>query len=244
VLAVGIALQVAYPLTDGVTRSRLTTVIVVVMCAAAVLATAARYGPGRAFAALVASAGIGFAAEVVGTATGYPFGTYEYTGGLGPSLASVPLIVGLAWAMGALPALAAAARLTAGRSRIATAAVTGLGLGAWDVFLDPQMVADGRWRWADPDPHLLGVPDVPLTNFAGWLLVAGIVGAVLCVLLRPAAPVPAAVEPAEAQFLWIYTASVLAHAVFLGLPGSAAWGALVMGAIAVPLALRLMRAAR
>ena len=45
------------------------------------------------------------------------------------------------------------------------------GLAAWDVFLDPQMVDDGHWRWADPTPGLPGVDGVPLTNFAGWLLV-------------------------------------------------------------------------
>lgn len=243
-LAVGVALQIAYPLTDDVARSRLTIAIVAVMCAAAVLAASARYGPARALAALGVSAGVGFVAEIVGTATGYPFGSYEYTGGLGPSLASVPLIVGLAWTMGALPALAAAARLTSGRSWIATAAVAGIGLAAWDVFLDPQMVADGRWSWADPDPHLPGLPDVPLTNFAGWLLVAAIVGAALTALLRGGPSSGAAVEPAEAQFLWVYASSVLAHAVFLDLPGSAAWGALAMGVVAVPLALRVAGARR
>ncbi len=33
-----------------------------------------------------------------------------------------------------------------------------------------------------------------------------------------------------ALYLWTYASSVLAHAVFLGLPASAAWGALGMGA--------------
>ncbi|MCW2603592.1 MAG: carotenoid biosynthesis protein [Pseudonocardiales bacterium] len=247
IMGVGVALQIAYPLTDGVVRSRLTVAIVAVMGTAAVVATAARYGPLRSLVALGATAGLGLAAEVVGTATGYPFGGYEYTGGLGPSMASVPLIVGLAWTMGALPAYAAAARLAAGRSLLSTAVVTALGLAAWDVFLDPQMVADGRWAWDQPHPHLPGVPDVPLTNFAGWLLVAAIVGAAVAALLRTAGPATSpgsAIAPAEAQFLWVYVSSILAHAVFLGLPGSAAWGALAMGVVAVPLALRIARAAR
>lgn len=240
-LGAGVALQIAYPLTAGTARGRLTIAIVVVMCAAAVLATASRHGAGRALGALAASSGIGFAAELVGTITHYPFGSYEYTGSLGPSVASVPLIVGLAWAMGALPAYAAASRLTAGRPMLATAAVAALGLAAWDVFLDPQMVADGRWVWAHPRPHLPGVPDVPLTNFAGWLLVAALVGLALAALLPPPATAPARVEPAEAQFLWVYASSILAHAVFLDLPGSAVWGAAAMGLVAVPLAVRLAR---
>jgi putative membrane protein len=45
-----------------------------------------------------------------------------------------------------------------------------------------------------------------------------------------------------ALYLWTYASSVLAHAVFLGLPASAAWGGLGMGAVAVPLAVRLSRA--
>ncbi len=44
-----------------------------------------------------------------------------------------------------------------------------------------------------------------------------------------------------ALYLWTYASSVLAHAVFLGLPASAAWGAAVMGLVALPLAVRLWR---
>lgn len=243
-LGIGVALQIAYPLTEGAARSRLTILIVVAMCTAAVLATSVRYGPSRALVALGASAGIGFVAEIIGTATGYPFGSYQYGGGLGPTVASVPVIVGLAWTMGALPAFAAAVRLTAGRGWIATGAVAALGLGTWDVFLDPQMVADGRWSWDAPDPHLPGVPDVPLTNFVGWALVAALVGATLALLLRRPRSPGARIEPAEAQFLWVYASSILAHAVFLGLGGSAAWGALGMGVVAIPLALRVAGARR
>lgn len=184
VLGTGIALEIAYPLTDGTARSRLSVAIVALMCTAAVASVAARFGTARAGAALALSAGIGFAAEVAGTATDYPFGSYEYTGGLGPSVASVPLIVGLAWTMGALPAYAAAARV-ARNARGLTWILTAAGLAAWDVFLDPQMVADGRWAWEDPQPHLPGVPGVPLTNFAGWLLVAGVVAGALSAVLRP-----------------------------------------------------------
>jgi ribosomal protein S12 methylthiotransferase len=42
-------------------------------------------------------------------------------------------------------------------------------------------------------------------------------------------------------YLWTYASSVLAHAVFLDLPASAAWGALAMGTVAVPLARSLIR---
>jgi putative membrane protein len=45
-----------------------------------------------------------------------------------------------------------------------------------------------------------------------------------------------------ALYLWTYVSSVLAHAVFLDLRASAAWGALAMGPVAVPLAVSLWRA--
>jgi uncharacterized membrane protein len=248
ILAIAILLQISYPLVDGHARSQLSVVIVVTMAAAGALGIAACYGIPRAAAACALSAGIGFVAEVIGTSTGYPFGSYDYTGGLGPGIAGVPIVVGLAWTMGALPAAAAAARLARARGRIVRAAITAAALGAWDLFLDPQMVSDGRWRWADPSPHLPGVPGVPLTNYAGWAVVACAVGTAVTAALGPppsgardvSRPV-ARLAPAEAQFLWVYASSVLAHAVFLDLPGSAVWGALGMGAVAWPLAIAVHR---
>ncbi len=58
------------------------------------------------------------------------------------------------------------------RRSLVVAVTAGAALAAWDVFLDPQMVDAGHWTWADPSPGLPGVAHVPLTNFAGWLLVA------------------------------------------------------------------------
>jgi putative membrane protein len=48
--------------------------------------------------------------------------------------------------------------------------------------------------------------------------------------------------PMMALYLWTYASSVLAHAVFLGLPASALAGAIAMGPIAMPLAVKLVRA--
>jgi putative membrane protein len=44
-----------------------------------------------------------------------------------------------------------------------------------------------------------------------------------------------------ALWLWTYASSVLAHAVFLDLPASAAWGGVLMGAAVLPLVVRLRR---
>ncbi len=138
-------------------------------------------GTGPAVAAAVFGVVLAVAAgvEIFGAATGVPFGDYDYGDGLGAELAGVPLVIPAAWAMTAYPALLVARRLTRRHGRWVTALVAGWALASWDVFLDPQMVEEGYWRWADPDPALPGSPDVPLTNYAGWLLVSVLLMAVL-----------------------------------------------------------------
>jgi len=44
-----------------------------------------------------------------------------------------------------------------------------------------------------------------------------------------------------ALWFWTYASSVLAHAVFLGLPASALWGGVLMGAVVLPLVIPLGR---
>jgi putative membrane protein len=103
------------------------------------------------------------------------------------------------------------------------------------------MVAEGYWRWADPRPALPGVPGVPVTNYVGWLVVAVALMALLDAVGGMAVRAPSRDDaPMLAMYLWTYAASAVAHAVFLGLPGSAAWGALGMGTVAVPLAWRML----
>jgi putative membrane protein len=136
----------------------------------------------------------------------------------------------------AWPAWLAAARLTRGSvQRIGLAAVS---LAAWDLFLDPQMVAAGYWHWSGVGAHLPGVPGVPVLNYLGWL------GVSLVLMALFSAGAGGKVSPRDAPmlalYLWTYYSSVLAHAVFLGLPASAGWGALGMGLVAVPLTVRLM----
>jgi uncharacterized membrane protein len=231
--------QVAYPLVGGGTRDAL-TVATVVLFALASLAHALRSrGPRTAAVLLAAAGGGGLVAEAVGVATGVPFGRYDYAGTLGPGILGVPLVIPLAWIMMAWPARVVALRLSRGRGRAARVAVGAVALASWDLFLDPQMVDAGHWRWADPLPSLPGVPAVPLTDYAGWLLVA----AVLMLLLDGLLPSSRAADDTVPYglYLWTYASSVLAQAAFLGLPASALWGGLGMGLVAVPLALSLRR---
>ncbi|MEU8155019.1 carotenoid biosynthesis protein [Micromonospora sp. NPDC048986] len=261
-LAVLVLAQICYPLTTGTTRAGLTVTTVVLGWLLSVGHALLSRGP-RVAAALVAVAtGGGFAIEAIGVATGVPFGSYDYSGELGPKLAGVPLIIPLAWTWMAWPAWLAAVRLTGGTAataggsgpttggsgpaagrwvgRIALATV---GLAAWDLFLDPQMVAEGYWVWRDATPALPGLAGIPVSNYLGWLLFAVLMMSALRPLAGPAAAhTDRRDHPMVALYLWTYFSSILAHAVFLDLPASALWGAAGMSVTAVPLAVTLLRA--
>ncbi|MCG5433311.1 carotenoid biosynthesis protein [Mycobacterium sp. MYCO198283] len=235
-VAAAIGVQIAYPLMPDGLRSEVTVASVVVFFVAALADVTRLHGRIGALTVIAVAGGGGLLAEAVGVATGWPFGAYSYTGTLGPELVGVPIVVPMAWAMMAWPALVVARTLA-----VRTPAVVAVGaaaLTAWDVFLDPQMVDAGHWRWFDPQPALPLVPGIPLTNFAGWLLVSALVIALLHRTLpdtgRPSAP-------AAALYLWVYFSSALGHLAFFGLPGSAVVGGVLMGAVAVPFAVTLWR---
>lgn len=233
--------QICYPLTGGGLRAAFTVTTVLLGYLLSVSHAYLTRGV-RAAAALVATATVGgFAVEAVGVATGFPFGTYDYSGQLGPKVLGVPLIIPLAWTWMAWPAWLAAVRLAEGRTaRILIAAA---GLAAWDLFLDPQMVAEGYWRWLDATPALPGVPGIPVGNYLGWLGFALVLMAALSSAAGPAATTARPDDtPMIVLWFWTYASSVLAHAVFLGLPASAVWGGAGMGAVVIPLAVRLSRA--
>jgi uncharacterized membrane protein len=110
--------------------------------------------------------------------------------------------------------------------------VGGWALASWDLFLDPQMVAAGHWRWADTSPGLQGIP---LTNYVGWLAVSVALMAILDRLVPR--------QGGDAQpltlYLWTYGSSVLANLAFFDRPAVALTGGIGMGVVALPLARRL-----
>jgi len=236
-----VALEIGYPLVSGRSRDQLTIATVVVFFLASVT-HALRWRGARWTVLLVAvTAGGGLLVEWVGTRTGQPFGHYAYGSTLGARLAGVPLVIPLAWTMMAYPALLAAGRLTSSAALLPL--VGGWALASWDLFLDPQMVDAGHWRWSRVGATLPGVPDVPLTNFAGWLLAAVAMMLVLDRVL-PDRRRPADDRLPTTLYLWTWASSVLANLAFFGRPAVAAWGGLGMGLVAVPLVLALLRRPR
>lgn len=231
-------LQICYPLCGGTVRAELSSAIVLVLAAACVLHAAAHRGWRVATTVLAATAGGGFAVEVLGVHTGLPFGHYHYSGALGPQLGGVPPVVAFAWTMLAWPAVLVARRLV--HAPLPRIVVGAWALTAADLFLDPQMVAAGYWHWDAGADHLPGVPTVPLSNLLGWFAVSLVLAAVLNRVIDTA-PARASNTVAIALYLWLAVGWTVALAAFLHLPLAAAWGALGMGSVAVPLALRLRR---
>ncbi|HEV7825778.1 MAG TPA: carotenoid biosynthesis protein [Mycobacteriales bacterium] len=230
-VAATVLAQIAYPLTSGAVRDRLTVVTVVLFAAASLTHALVTRGPRTAAVLVTVAGGLGLAVEAVGTATGFPFGAYSYTGSLGPTVLGVPWVIPLAWTMMAWPAWLVAGRLA--RRTPVRVALAGWALASWDVFLDPQMVDAGHWTWAGGD--------IPLTNYAGWLGVALVMTALLSTVADRSGHDD---RPMYTLYLWTYFSSVLAHAVFLDLPDSAFWGGLAMGPVAIPLAVVLWRSRR
>jgi len=161
------AAMIATPLVPrgGPERRALSSVVVVAMAATTAVNAGARWGPARAATALGAVSATAATVERFGTATGVPFGRYEYSRALRPQFGRVPALVPLAWFAMAVPAREVAHAVAGARSTAVTRVFLGAAaLTAWDLFLDPQMVGEGYWVWARRGIYR----GIPLGNYLGW----------------------------------------------------------------------------
>jgi len=228
---------IAYPLTHGGARDAVTWMIVLLGAAVAVTHAGISRGWRTGVGVLLLVAGTAVLVEAIGLATGFPYGEYRYGDVLGPRLLGVPFLVPLAWLMMAWPSWVLAARLA--RRPVARVAVAAAVFAAWDVVLDPQMVQAGYWTWAHPRPGLPGIDTVPLTNLGGWVLAGLLLMALLEVLVARTATAPRIGDAAPLLVLgWMTLGGALAHAGWLGLPGSAVWGVVLAVPVLVALAVR------
>jgi len=131
-----------------------------------------REGWGRALRLLALVFGVSLLFESIGVATGWVYGPYHYTSKLGPMfLGLVPYLIPVAWFMMSYPSFVIADRLVPSdwkrwQRLLSVAAVGGLVMTAWDLIMDPVMVAGGHWVW-DTNGVYFGIP---LQNFSGWWL--------------------------------------------------------------------------
>ena len=232
-----VAAQLVYPVVEGAERDRVTVVTVLLFSGASLSHAWVAHGWRFAARVLVVVAGGGLAVEALGVATGFPFGAYAYAERLGLRVGEVPVIIPLAWTMIGYPALVIARTITG--SRTWGPVIGAVALTAWDLYLDPQMVAEGYWTWQGDGPHLIDT--ITATNYLAWLGT----GWLMMLALWPAAggfdrrlrtlglPV--------ALYAWTWIGSLVAHVVLLDLPQSALYGGVGMGAVLVALAVALWR---
>jgi len=175
----------------------------------------------------VAAAGaLGFGVELLGVATGRPFGHYTYSGKLGPRVGGVPLLAAAAWAMLARPSWVVAGLLS--RRRGARVPLAAGALTAWDVFLDPRMAREGYWSWPGGGRY----EGIPATNFLGWFVTGMGVFAVYSVL-DPDDDPRVDGDGALALYVWTWAGEGFANAVLWKRPTVAAAGGVAMGVFAV-----------
>lgn len=164
--------------------------------------------------------GLSWLIEFMGSTTGFPFGSYHYTELMQPQLAGVPLLIPLAWLMMLPCAWAIAHRLSGGRYGPTFIAWSAIAMTAWDLFLDPQMVAWGLWVWAEPGGYF----GIPWVNYLGWLLASAFITAII----RPD-PVPDKPLILMYALTWLLETGGLFF--FWGLPGPAVVGFVGMGSL-------------
>jgi putative membrane protein len=197
---------------------------------------------------------ISLAAELTGTATGYPFGPYSYTTQLGYLIGGkVPFNIPTSWFYMLYASLAICGRvLKAGddsRTRWRWAAVAAVVLTAWDVSMDPAMVATTHWVWqlpategASPIRRLFLTGffyGMPLTNWLGWLLTGLIVARAMLAIVPPSRWA-ARVSPSRLPLVLYAANGVLPLLICIG---RGMWWAVLFGtaAMAIPLVLAMRR---
>jgi uncharacterized membrane protein len=131
-----------------------------------------RLGWGKALTLLAFVFVVSLSFESIGVATGLVYGPYHYTEKLGLKfMGLVPYLIALAWFMMMYPSLVMAEWLipslwTSAKRLLSIAAIGGLVMTAWDVVMDPIMVAGNYWVWEVKGAYF----GVPLQNYWGWWL--------------------------------------------------------------------------
>ena len=130
----------------------------------------------RATLMLAAAFTIALLMEYLGSKHGFLFGNYAYTDNLGfKALNQVPAIIPIAWFMMLYPSWEMGRLLTRRFSgvmhHVSCIMVAALAMTAWDLSLDPRMVADGNWIWLDGGLYFC----IPLSNFAGWFITSALI---------------------------------------------------------------------
>gem|GEM_PF-45647 len=202
-----------------------TNITVVSHSLATLIAVQLKWSNLRIFFAILFISLLTWGVEFLGISTGFPFGNYHYTALLQPQIASVPILILFAWLMMLFPSWAIAdSILTSYLNRSSTyyrfvfSIFSGMIFTAWDLYLDPQMVARNLWVWDQQGTYF----GIPLSNFLGWWLTASL----LAFIIRP---YPITRKPLMTIYTLTWFLQLVALGFFWGQPGPAVFGFIGMG---------------
>jgi uncharacterized membrane protein len=206
----------------------------IVAGAAAMLAVGhATLGPRATWTYFAVAVPLSLSMELLGTGTGWPFGNYGYTEGLGTKLfGRVPWSIPLSWYYLSFASYLVARHVLArlrpqGAPFAATVVLSTWLLTAWDLVLDPAMAHPDRhlsfWVWHERGAYL----GMPLVNLAGWMVTGALI-LVVTRLLLGAEPDAARVPPLYPYA--IYVTNLLFGVVLCASVGL--WGAIALAFVA------------
>ncbi len=170
-------------------------------------------GPKDAALSLLALSTLGFAVEMTGVVTGFPYGPFYYGDSLGPKAANlVPYLLPLSWAplvLGAVAATAPEVKTESKRRELSWVLSAAVLLALIDGVLDPGAASLGFWVWPEGGVYY----GVPVTNYLGWLFSSSLAAALLIFLGRrrwgSASPPPGLLDSALiALAFWVGVAVI------------------------------------
>ncbi len=179
--------------------------------------------------------------ESVGVLTGWVYGPYHYTDRLGVKVFGlVPLLIPIAWFMMIYPSHVLVERLAAGHrgsglSRtVWLASLSALAMTAWDLVMDPIMVAGDHWVWEVEGAYF----GIPVRNYAGWLVTTFCIYLLYRLIVGRRAPQPWGNSSQRFRNLplWAYAVTWLGNvaiALEMGWAGPAVAGFFGMGTFAL-----------
>lgn len=230
---VTVLVQILWALTSGELRDATTIVGVLAFATASGAHAYAAFGRTFLIKFLAIALLSTFVIEVVGVATSFPFGTYEYDPArLGITVLSVPLLIPFAWFMMLYPSWLISKDLF--KSNFLAIPAASLLMATWDLYLDPQMVNEGYWTWIVDGS---ATKDIPLTNFFGWFLSTAVIFSLLSVALQSKQSEVSNFTPYALMF-WVWLGSFLVNIVavspFFNQPTVAITGVIGMGIVLIP----------
>ena len=230
---VTILANILWALAAGDTRDALTITGVMAFALASAIHARAAFGWNFVLRFLAIALLATFVIEIVGVATGLPFGTYEYDKErLGLALFGVPLLIPFAWFMMLYPSWLISNELF--KSRLLVIPTGALLMSTWDLYLDPQMVNEGYWTWFIDGT---ATKEIPISNFFGWFISTATIFVLLVIFLPRKKSTVSMVTPGI-LLTWVWLGSFLVNIVpfspFFDQPAVAVAGFFGMGLVLFP----------